>query len=155
VSLSRGFWAEALSTASHIINRIPSSAIDGKITEEKWRGKAVYLGYFCIFGCSVYVHHTGDDKLEPRAYKDILMGYTDGIKGCHIWNPVDRKIVHSRHVTFDQSAMFNPKEKLPTTSENSDRPKEMEEVPVFQPESRVVVDAVEEDAVDETSHDSP
>ena len=50
--------------------------------------------------------------------------------------------------------MFNPKEKLPTTSEDSDRPKEMEEVSVFQPNSRVVVDAVEENAADETSQDS-
>ena len=88
----------------------------------------------------MYVHRTGDDKLEARAYKGILMGYTNGIKGYRIWNHVDRKIVHSRHVTFDESVMFNPEEKLPTTSDDSGRPKEMEEVPVFQPNSRVIVD---------------
>jgi len=52
-----------------------------------------------------------------------------------MWNLVDRKIVHSKHVIFDKSAMFNPKEKLPTTSEDFDGPKEMKEVPVFQPGS--------------------
>jgi len=78
-SLSRGFWAEVLPTAAHIINRIPCSSIDEKILEENWRGKAVYLGYFRIFGCSVYAYHTGDDKLEAIAYKGILMGYTKGI----------------------------------------------------------------------------
>ena len=154
--LSRGFWAEALSTAAHIINRIPCSAIDGKIPEEQWRGKAVYLGYFRIFGCPVYVHHTGDDKLEARAYKGIFLGYTDGIKGYRIWHSTDRKIVHSRHVTFDESAMFNPKEELPTTAEVSSKPKELEQIPIIQPISRVV-DAVERpiDAVDGTSQDSP
>ena len=115
----------------------------------------MFLGYFQIFSCSVYVHHTGDDKLEVRAYKGMLMGYTDGIKGYRIRNPVDRKIVYSRHVTFDEPTMFNPKEKLPTTTKDSDRPKEIEKVLVFQPNSRVVVDAVEENTVDETSQDSP
>lgn len=77
--LFRGFWAEALSTGAHIINWIPCSAIDRKNSEEKWRGKTVYLGYFRIFDCPVYVHHTCDDKLEARAYKCILLRYTDGI----------------------------------------------------------------------------
>ena len=36
--MSRGFWAEAISIVAHIINRIPCSAIDGKIPEEVWRG---------------------------------------------------------------------------------------------------------------------
>ena len=53
VGLSKGFWAEALSTAVHIINRIMCSAIDGKIPQEKWSGRAVYLDYFRIFGCPV------------------------------------------------------------------------------------------------------
>jgi len=115
----------------------------------------VYLIYFYIFGCHMYVHHTDDDKLEARAYKGILMRYTNGIKGYRIWNPVDLKIVYSKNVTFDESAMFNSKEKLPTTLEEYNRPKEMEEVPVFQPGSRVVVDFVEEGAVDIISQDSP
>jgi len=107
--------------------------------------KLCILDIFVFFGFPVYVHHIGDDKLEVRAYKGILMGYTDGIKRCRIWNPIDRKIFHSRHVTFDE----------PTTSEESDRSKEMEVVLMFQLGSRVVVDAVEEDAVDGTSQKSP
>jgi len=47
---------------------------------EKWIGKEVYLRYFHIFDCPMYVHNTGDDKLEVRAYNGILMGYIDGIK---------------------------------------------------------------------------
>ena len=43
VGMSKGFWAEAVSTAAHIINRIPCSAIGGKIPEELWRGKSLSL----------------------------------------------------------------------------------------------------------------
>ena len=54
----------------------------------------------------MYSHVTGQDKLDPRATKGFLLGYTDGIKGYRIWNPVTRKVIHSRHVTFDESIMF-------------------------------------------------
>ena len=71
--MSKGFWAEAISTTAHIINRIPCSSIDGKIPEEVWRGKITLLSYFRTFGCLVYVHNTGHDKLEPRASKCVFL----------------------------------------------------------------------------------
>ncbi|KAI3702400.1 hypothetical protein L6452_28138 [Arctium lappa] len=101
------FWVEALHTVVHIVNRLPCSAIWGKIPEEIWRGKGcICLKYIRIFGCPVYIHVTGQDKLDPKATKGFLLGYTDGIKGYRIWNPVTRKVIHSRHVTFDESIMF-------------------------------------------------
>lgn len=82
----------------HIINRIMCSGIDEKIPKEKWRDKAVYLGYFRI--CLVYAHHSGDDKSKTKAYKGIFMEFMDRFKGHRIWNHVDKKIVHSIHVTL-------------------------------------------------------
>ncbi|KAJ9536138.1 hypothetical protein OSB04_un000681 [Centaurea solstitialis] len=99
----KSFWAEALNTAVHIVNRLPCSAIGGKIPEEVWRGKRnICLKYIRVFGCPVYFHVSGQDKLDPKAIKGSLLGYTDGIKGYRIWNPLTRKVVHSRHVRFNE-----------------------------------------------------
>ena len=38
-ALSYGFWAKALMTAMHLINRSPNHAIDCGIQEEIWNGK--------------------------------------------------------------------------------------------------------------------
>ena len=76
-----------MSTAVHIVNRIPCSAIDNKIPEEVWKGKSVDLRYLRVFGGPVYVHDLGNDKLGGRALKGILLGFTDGVKGYRfgIW----------------------------------------------------------------------
>ncbi|KAM1649747.1 hypothetical protein ACFXTN_002536 [Malus domestica] len=50
--LSKAFWAEAITYACHIINRLPSSAIEGKTPIEKWTKKrASDYDFLHIFGC--------------------------------------------------------------------------------------------------------
>ena len=110
LGLAKGFWAEALSTTVHIINRIPCLAIGNKIPKEVWKGESIDLSYLRVFGSPVYVHDPGNDKLEPRAFKGILLGYTDGVKGYRIWNLEMKKVVNSYHVTFDESALFKENE---------------------------------------------
>ena len=70
--LSKAFWAEALMYASHIINRLPSTAIDGKTPIEVWSGQPA-SDYDClhIFGCPAYYHVT-ESKLDPRAKKSCF-----------------------------------------------------------------------------------
>ncbi|KAI3668905.1 hypothetical protein L6452_40122 [Arctium lappa] len=94
------FWAEALHIAVHIVNQLPCSAIGGKIPEEIWRGKGcICLKYIRVFGSPAYIHVTGQDKLDLRATKGFLLSYTDE-------SAIQVKVIHSRHVTFDESIMF-------------------------------------------------
>ncbi|KAI9177422.1 hypothetical protein LWI28_015026 [Acer negundo] len=105
-SLRKAFWAEALMYASHIVNRLPAYALDRKTPKEVWFGQPVFdYDRLHIFGCPAYFHVT-ESKLDPRAKKAIFVGFSEGFKGFRLWNSESKKIILSRDVTFDQSAML-------------------------------------------------
>ena len=115
--LKKGFWAEALSMAAFLINRTPSFAIDMKIPEEVWKGEHVSYSFLRVFGCPAYVYES-KGKLEPRARKCIFLGYRRGVKGYRLLFPISKKIVMSRHVTFDEKAMLKVE---PSSSDDNER----------------------------------
>jgi len=79
--LNKSFWAEAMTYASHLINRLSSSAIGGKTPMEMRSGKAATdYEMLHVFGCSVY-YHVSDGKLEPRARKAVFLRFKKGVKG--------------------------------------------------------------------------
>ena len=104
--LGKEFWAEAVTYACHLINRLPSAVINGKTPMERWAGKpATDYDSLHIFGSTAY-YHVKESKLDPRAKKALFMGITGGVKGYRLWCPDTRKIVFSRDVTFDESTMM-------------------------------------------------
>jgi len=50
------FWADAIYTAIYLINREPSSSLDGGVLEEAWTGKKVNYSFLKFFGCEAFVH---------------------------------------------------------------------------------------------------
>ena len=64
------FWVDVVNTAVYLINKGPSSALDGGIPEEAWIGKQVKYSFLRTFGCEAFVHIDKDDrtslKLKPR-----------------------------------------------------------------------------------------
>ncbi|KAG8483701.1 hypothetical protein CXB51_023428 [Gossypium anomalum] len=58
-----------------------------------------------IFGCPAYAH-VNNGKLEPRSIKCVFLGYKAGVKGYKLWCPENRKVVISRDVVFDETAML-------------------------------------------------
>nr|GFC51718.1 retrovirus-related Pol polyprotein from transposon TNT 1-94 [Tanacetum cinerariifolium] len=104
--LGKEFCAEAVTYAYHLVNRFPSTDIDGKIPFEKWYGKpAKYYDSSHVFG-SVAYYHVKELKLDPRAKKALFMGVTSGIKGYRLWCSKTKKTIFSRDVTFNESAML-------------------------------------------------
>ncbi|KAI9170365.1 hypothetical protein LWI28_026845 [Acer negundo] len=105
-SLLKGAKTEALMYASHIVNRLPASALDGKTPKEVWSGQPVSdYDRLHIFGCPAYFHVT-ESKLDPRAKKAVFVGFSEGVNGFRLWNSESKKIILSRDVTFDESAML-------------------------------------------------
>ena len=58
-----------------------------------------------MFGSTAY-YHVKESKLDPRAKKALFMGFTLGVKGYRLWSLYSKKIISSRDVTFDESAML-------------------------------------------------
>ena len=71
------FWVDAVNNAIYLINRGPSSALDGGIPEEAWIGKQVKYSFLINFGCEAFVHIDKDDrtKLEAKSKKCTYIGY--------------------------------------------------------------------------------
>jgi transposase InsO family protein len=53
-SLPLQFWADAVDTVVYLINRGPSSSLDGIIPEEEWTGKKVNYYFLKTFGCEAF-----------------------------------------------------------------------------------------------------
>jgi hypothetical protein len=103
--LNRRFWDEAASTAYYLINCSPYISLGKKTPIEVWSGSPADYSQFRVFGCTAYAH-VDNDKLEPRAAKCIFLGYQPSVKGYKLRNPQTRKVVLSRNVIFNESAMF-------------------------------------------------
>ena len=56
VGLPLRFLADVVDTIVYLINRGPSSSLDGGIPEEAWRGKKVNYSFLKNFGCEAFVH---------------------------------------------------------------------------------------------------
>ena len=102
--LSKLFWGEALATATYLVNRSPSSAIEFKCPEEVWTGKLPCFKNLKTFGCVGYVHNK-EGKLDPRSVKCIFLGYAEGVKGYRMWSLESKgtKLIISRDVIFNEN----------------------------------------------------
>ncbi|KAH9656595.1 hypothetical protein KPL70_022738 [Citrus sinensis] len=105
-SLDKKFWAEVVSYASHLVNRLPSAAIGGKTPMEMWSGKyAQDYDSLRVFGCPAY-YHVKDGKLDSRARKAIFVGFKGRVKGFKLWDLEDKRFVCSRDVAFNEASMM-------------------------------------------------
>ena len=75
------FWPDALATATYLINRLPTKAIDLKTPLQKLSEFTTLPSNLTlkprIFGCSVFVHILKAErtKLDPCAKKCVFVGY--------------------------------------------------------------------------------
>ena len=54
--LTLQFWEDVVDTLVYLINKEPSSSLDGGIPEEAWIGKKVNYYFLKTFGCEVFFH---------------------------------------------------------------------------------------------------
>lgn len=100
--LQKSFWAEAVATAAYVINRSPSRVLAEVTPYEKWTGKKPNISHLKIFGSKAMVHVPKQNRLkwDRKSKPLVFVGYCENTKGYRFFDPVYRKIVVSRDVTF-------------------------------------------------------
>jgi hypothetical protein len=118
-SMPKSYWAEAVRTAVYIQNRIG----DKVSPYEQYFGTKPNLRHLRVFGSIAYVHIPKEKrkKLDTKAEKCILVGYSDEQKGYKCYNPQTKRACVSRDVVFDESASwYLPSIPQPVSNESSD-----------------------------------
>ncbi len=98
-------WAETLSTAAYLRNRSPTTrSVKGMTPFETLQWKKPDVGHLRVFGCAAYAHIPKDvrKKLDVKAKRCVLVGYSTEVKGCRVFDPLTRKLVYSRDVRFNE-----------------------------------------------------
>jgi hypothetical protein len=73
----RRFWADAISTACYISNRIILRSILHLTPFELRFGHKPSVSHFRPFGCKCFILKCGNlDKFESQSFDGILIGYT-------------------------------------------------------------------------------
>jgi hypothetical protein len=98
----RHFWADAISTACYIFNRIFFRSILHLTPFELRFGHKSSVSHFRPFGCKYFVLKRGNlDKFESRSFDGILLRYTPHVKSYQVYNIETNTVVESCDVTFD------------------------------------------------------
>ncbi|GJY40821.1 ribonuclease H-like domain-containing protein [Tanacetum coccineum] len=96
------YWVEALNMAAHLLNILPSTAINNEIPFTKLYNKPPTYDHLRVFGCLCYPHILFDHKLQHRSTTCVFLGYPTLHLGYHCLDLSTNKIIISRHVIFDE-----------------------------------------------------
>ncbi|MBW0491102.1 hypothetical protein O181_030817 [Austropuccinia psidii MF-1] len=114
--LTDQFWAEAMSTATFLLNMAPKR--DGISPYEKWFNRKPPVSNLRTFGCRAWLRIPPvkrRSKFESIAWEGIMLGYENHASAYRILILQDRRVVISRHVKFDETYFPNLIPPLNTT----------------------------------------
>jgi hypothetical protein len=105
-SMPPKYWAEALSTATYLLNRRPSTSIQNSIPFQLLHGTTPDYSHLRVFGCLCYpnLSATAEHKLVPRTVACVFLGYPSSHKGYRCLDLSTQRVIVSRRVVFDESA---------------------------------------------------
>ncbi len=99
------FWAEAVNTACHAINRLYLHKIYKKTAYELLTGNKPKVDYFRVFGCKCFILNkkVKSSKFAPRVDEGFLLGYASNAHGYRVFNNTTGLVEIAIDVTFDES----------------------------------------------------
>ncbi|KAJ9537518.1 hypothetical protein OSB04_030251 [Centaurea solstitialis] len=104
-SLPPKFWVEALLSAVHTFNLLPSTTIQYKTPFEVLFGFFPTYSHLRVFGCLCYPNTspTSAHKLAPRSSACVYLGPSTDHRGYRCLDLITQKVIISRHVNFDET----------------------------------------------------
>ncbi|GJZ24209.1 putative ribonuclease H-like domain-containing protein [Tanacetum coccineum] len=96
------FWAEAVSTACYIQNRVLIVKPHNKTPYELFRGFKPAIGFMKPFGCHVTILNTLDNlgKFDGKSDEGFFVGYSLSSKAFRVYNTRTRKVQENLHIGF-------------------------------------------------------
>ncbi|GJR34789.1 putative ribonuclease H-like domain-containing protein [Tanacetum coccineum] len=96
------FWAEAVSTACYVQNRVLVTKPHNKTPYELLHGRPPSISFMRPFGCPVTILNTLDPlgKFDGKADEGFLVGYSINSKAFRVFNTRTRKVEENLHINF-------------------------------------------------------
>ncbi|GJT53042.1 putative ribonuclease H-like domain-containing protein [Tanacetum coccineum] len=100
--LPKTFWAEVVSTACYVQNRVLVVKPHNKTPYELFRGIKPAIGFMKPFGCHVTILNTLDKlgKFDGKSDEGFFVGYSLSSKAFRVYNIRTRKVQENLHVGF-------------------------------------------------------
>ncbi|GJZ13670.1 putative ribonuclease H-like domain-containing protein [Tanacetum coccineum] len=96
------FWAEAVSTACYVQNRVLVTKPHNKTPYELLHGRPPSISFMRPFGCPVTILNTLDPlgKFDRKADEGFFVGYSINSKAFRVFNTRTRNAEENLHITF-------------------------------------------------------
>ncbi|GKE01029.1 ribonuclease H-like domain-containing protein [Tanacetum coccineum] len=96
------FWAEAVSTACYILNRVRVTKPQNKTPYELLFGHKLIISYIRPFGCHVTILDTLSvlGKFDGKSDEGFLVSYSLNSKAYRVYNLVTNRVEVNLHVNF-------------------------------------------------------
>ncbi|KAA0066521.1 Retrovirus-related Pol polyprotein from transposon TNT 1-94 [Cucumis melo var. makuwa] len=114
-SLPSYLWGDAILTAAHLINRMPSRILHLQTPLDCLKESYPSTHFVSevplrVFGCTAYVHNFGPNqtKFTPRAQACVFVGYPLHQRGYKCFHPPSRKYFVTMDVTFCENRPYFP-----------------------------------------------
>ncbi|GJS15128.1 putative ribonuclease H-like domain-containing protein [Tanacetum coccineum] len=100
--LPNTFWAEAVSTACYVLNRVLVTKPHNKTPYELLTGKTPIISYIRPFGCHVTILNTIDHlgKFVGKSDEGFLVGYSLQSKAFRVYNLETKRVEENLHINF-------------------------------------------------------
>jgi transposase InsO family protein len=99
------FWAKAINTACHAINRLYLHKLRHKTAYELLTGKKPNVSYFRVFGCNCFILNKKlkSSKFASKVDEGIFLGYASNAHGYRVFNKTTGCVEVTCDLTFDES----------------------------------------------------
>ncbi|XP_062090704.1 retrovirus-related Pol polyprotein from transposon RE1 isoform X1 [Humulus lupulus] len=123
MKVPKPFWADAVSTACFLINRMPSSVLNGEIPFKiLFPVKSLFPVAHRVFGSVCFARDVRPHvtKLDPKSLKCVFLGYSRLQKGYRCYCPDLNKYLVSIDVTFVENTPYFSSSPTPTRHGDDD-----------------------------------
>jgi hypothetical protein len=102
---SDNFWAEAINTACHVVNRLYLHQLLKKTSYALLTGNKPNVSYFRVFGskCYVLLKRSKSSKFAPKVYEGFMLGYDSNSRAYCVFNKDSSCVETMCDAVFDET----------------------------------------------------